>query len=106
MQAYLILGAEMAPRRRMRINTSGCSGGIWKMCFRKNVFSSDSCQNMTSWQTARVRMAVFVGSSQRIAVQDSGVNCITARFSLPVVLRISLQAIIIIISDVLSSTTT
>lgn len=61
------------------------------MCFKKNVFSSVTCQNITNCITAANLMAVDLGSSQRIADQLSGVNCSIARLILPVVVDISLM---------------
>lgn len=81
----------MIPRNNRRATTIGCDGGISKMCFKKKVFNSEICQNMTIWQTAKNLMYVLLGSSQRTCVQLTGVNWRTALFSLPVVDRISLQ---------------
>lgn len=61
------------------------------MCFKKNVFSSVTCQNITSCMTAANRIAVDFGSSQRMADQLSGVNCNMARLILPVVVEMSLM---------------
>lgn len=90
---YLTDGATMTPINMSLEMTSGCEGGISKMCFRKKVFSSDSCQKMTSWQRAKKRMYVHVGSSQRTGAQLSGVNWSMARFILPDVLDMSLKQV-------------
>lgn len=89
--SHLADGATMIPRNMRRPTTIGCEGGISKMCFKKNVFSSEICQNITIWQTAKNLIYVLLGSSQRTCVQLTGVNWRTALFSLPVVDRISLH---------------
>lgn len=87
--AYRTDGATINPINTKRIATIGCDGGISKICFRKNVFSSVICQKMTSCDTDNKRIYVDFGSSQRIDVQLSGVNCRTARLILPVVVDMS-----------------
>lgn len=69
--------------------TIGCDGGISKICFKKNVLSSVTCQNITNCDTDKNLMYVEFGSNQRIVVQLTGVNWSTARFNLPVVVEIS-----------------
>lgn len=90
-QNYLADGATIIPRNKSRPTTSGWDGGISKICFKKNVFSSEICQNITIWQTAKNLIYVHVGSNHLTCVQLTGVNCITALFSLPVVEWISLK---------------
>lgn len=50
---YLAEGATIIPKNVSLPMTRGCDGGISKICFRKKVFNSDICQNMTNWQTAK-----------------------------------------------------
>lgn len=45
---YLTDGETMTPMRHSLAMTRGCDGGISNMCFKKNVFNSDICQNTTS----------------------------------------------------------
>lgn len=87
---YLTEGATNRPMKMRRPITMKWSGGISKMCFKKNVFSSVTCQKITSWMTAANLIAVDLGSSQRMADQLSGVNCSMARLILPVVVDMSL----------------
>lgn len=63
------------------------------MCFKKNVFNSESCQNTTNWLSAKNRMYVLVGSNHRTGLHWTGVNCNIALFILPVVDEISLKQI-------------
>jgi hypothetical protein len=76
-------GATMTPIRISLVTTRGWDGGISNICFKKKVFSSETCQKMTIWHSAKNRIYVHVGSSQRTCVQLPGVNCSTARFILP-----------------------
>lgn len=73
----------MTPIRMSLATTRGWDGGISKICFKKKVLSSETCQKMTIWHSAKNRIYVHVGSSQRTCVQLPGVNCSTARFILP-----------------------
>jgi hypothetical protein len=81
----------MTPIRMSLATTRGWDGGISKICFRKKVLSSETCQKMTIWHSAKNRMYVHIGSSQRTCVQLPGVNCSTARFILPDVEWMSLR---------------
>lgn len=87
--AYLTDGATIKPIKIKRRPTTGCDGGISKICFKKNVLSSVTCQNMTNCDTDKNRMYVDFGFSHRTVVQLTGVNCKTTRFILPVVDEIS-----------------
>lgn len=86
---YLTDGATIKPMNTRRIATTGCDGGISKMCFKKNVLSSVICQKITNWDTDTNRIYVEFGFNHRTVVQLTGVNCKTARFILPVVVEIS-----------------
>lgn len=86
---YRTDGATIRPINVRRMATTGCDGGISKICFRKNVFNSVICQKITNCETDTNRIYVDFGSSQRIDVQLTGVNCKTARLILPVVVDMS-----------------
>lgn len=87
---YLTDGATNKPININRIITNGCDGGISKICFKKNVFNSVTCQNITNWHTDIKRIYVDFGSNHRTCVQLSGVNCSIARLIFPLVDEISL----------------
>lgn len=63
----------------------------YKFDLRNKYSIENTCQNITSWHTAAKRIAVDFGSSHRIDVKLSGVNCNTTRLILPVVDEISLM---------------
>lgn len=88
-KSYRTDGATTKPIIIRRMATTGCDGGISKICFKKNVLSSVTCQNITNCDTDKNRMYVEFGSNHRIVDQLTGVNCNTARFNLPVVVEIS-----------------
>lgn len=69
--------------------TTGCDGGISKICFKKNVFNSVTCQKITNCDTDKNRMYVDFGFNHRTVVQLTGVNCKTTRLILPVVVEMS-----------------
>ena len=80
---HLVDGAAMIPRSRILATQMGCSTGMGKMCFTKNVFSSTVCQQSMKEATAKTRIHEHEGSIQRVEDHDSGVNWRSARFSLP-----------------------
>ena len=71
MQAYLVAGAAMRPMSRILATQIGCSVGMGKMCFTKNVLSSTTCQTTMKRLTDTSRIHEQLGSSQRVCDQDS-----------------------------------
>ena len=72
---HLADGAAISPVSKILATQMGCSAGIGKMCFTKNVFSSTTCQSKMNWKMATKRIQLHPGSSHRPGVQLSGVNC-------------------------------
>ena len=71
MHAYLVAGAAMRPMSRILATQIGCSVGMGKMCFTKNVLSSTTCQTTMKRLTDTSRIHEQLGSSQRVCDQDS-----------------------------------
>lgn len=84
-------GATIIPRKPSLAMTRGWFGGISKICFKKNVFNSESCQKITIWLRAKNLMYEQVGSSHRTWVQLSGVNWSMTLFNFPLVEWMSLM---------------
>ena len=72
--AYLVAGAAMRPMSRILATQSGCSVGMGKMCFTKNVLSSTTCQITMKRLTATRRIHEQLGSSHRVCDHDSEVE--------------------------------
>jgi len=67
-------GAAINPVSKILATHMGCSAGIGKICFTKNVLSSTTCHKSTNWNIATKRIQLQLGSNQRLGVQLSGVN--------------------------------
>lgn len=89
LSAHLTDGATMTPINTNLATTNGWDGGNSYTCFKKKVFNSETCQNITSWHKATSRICVQVGSSHLTDIQLPGVNCNIALFNFPVVLSMS-----------------